>query len=175
MDAPGENRRQLNFKRMTLTDIKIDIGRCAGKKVLTQAFKDAGKLKGRTLFAIQREDGVQQKPPRSPLTVRPPPKKKTSRAADVAGKFAASSWGKKLASRAAKAKLNDFDRFKAVVQRVRPHRSLSFCREPAAHPVVAEHQQGLAWRRFLTHALLPVLAQVKRGRVIRKAVKAAGL
>ncbi len=34
--------------------------------------------------------------------------------ADVAGKFAASSWGKKLARQAAKKTATDFDRFKAA-------------------------------------------------------------
>ena len=39
--------------------------------------------------------------------------------ADIAGKFAASSWGKKIAKQAAKKNLNDFDRFKVMVARVK--------------------------------------------------------
>jgi large subunit ribosomal protein L14e len=36
-------------------------------------------------------------------------------AADVAKKFASSGWGKKLASKAVKAKATDFDRFRTTV------------------------------------------------------------
>jgi large subunit ribosomal protein L14e len=38
--------------------------------------------------------------------------------ADVAGKFAASSWGKKLARQAAKKVATDFDRYKAAKAKV---------------------------------------------------------
>ena len=39
--------------------------------------------------------------------------------ADVFAKFAASAWGQKLAKRAAKAGQTDFDRYKAMVQKVK--------------------------------------------------------
>merc|ERR1711990_837942 len=38
-------------------------------------------------------------------------------AADVEGKWAATGWGKKQAARKAKASANDFDRFKAMVEK----------------------------------------------------------
>ena len=40
-------------------------------------------------------------------------------AADVFNKFAASAWGQKLAKRAAKADQTDFDRYKAMVQKIK--------------------------------------------------------
>lgn len=42
VDAPAQTRRVENFKRLTLTDIKIDIPRLASKKVLTAKFTEAG-------------------------------------------------------------------------------------------------------------------------------------
>lgn len=43
MDAPGETRRVENFKRLALTDLKVEIPRLASKKVLTEAFTSAGE------------------------------------------------------------------------------------------------------------------------------------
>lgn len=42
VDAPAEGRRVMNFKRLALTDIKVEIPRLASKKVLTEAFNAAG-------------------------------------------------------------------------------------------------------------------------------------
>jgi large subunit ribosomal protein L14e len=42
VDAPGQARRVVGFKRMALTDMKIDIPRLASKKVLTAKFAEAG-------------------------------------------------------------------------------------------------------------------------------------
>ena len=42
IDRPDEERRVINFKRLALTDIKIDVPRLAKKKVLTEAFTSAG-------------------------------------------------------------------------------------------------------------------------------------
>lgn len=42
--------------------------------------------------------------------------------ADIAGKFAASSWGKKLAARSAKANMTDLDRYKAMVAKCKRSR-----------------------------------------------------
>ena len=44
MDRPGEVRRVINFKRLALTDIKLDIPRLAKKKVLSEALSTAGGL-----------------------------------------------------------------------------------------------------------------------------------
>lgn len=47
MDAPGFTRRMETFKRLTLTDFKLDIPRLASKKVLTEAWTAAGALRAR--------------------------------------------------------------------------------------------------------------------------------
>jgi len=44
--------------------------------------------------------------------------------AEVTGKFAASAWGKKLAARASKAAMTDFDRYKAAVARAQAGRKV---------------------------------------------------
>lgn len=44
--------------------------------------------------------------------------------ADTMAKFAASSWGKKLAKQDAKASMNDFDRFKATAAKVKKARAV---------------------------------------------------
>lgn len=46
VDAPGQARRVVNFKRLTLTDLKVDIPRLASKKVLTAKFAEAGACWG---------------------------------------------------------------------------------------------------------------------------------
>ena len=51
------------------------------------------------------------------------PKKKALaaaiKAADVEAKFAATLWGKKIASRKSKLATNDFDRYKAMVKKIK--------------------------------------------------------
>eukprot|EP00775_Hariotina_reticulata_P012181 gene12181-12318_t len=84
VDAPAEGRRVMNFKRLALTDIKVEIPRLASKKVLTEAFN----------------------------------------AADVAGKFSSSAWGKKLAARQTKANMSDLDRYKAMVAKAQRSRAV---------------------------------------------------
>ena len=42
MDRPDEVRRIVNFKRLQLTDFKIDIPRVAKKKVLAAALEESG-------------------------------------------------------------------------------------------------------------------------------------
>ncbi|RZC52152.1 hypothetical protein C5167_020578 [Papaver somniferum] len=44
VDAPDMERSQMNFKRLSLTDIKIDIGRIPKKKALIDAMEAAGEL-----------------------------------------------------------------------------------------------------------------------------------
>jgi large subunit ribosomal protein L14e len=44
--------------------------------------------------------------------------------ADVLAKFAATSWGKKLAARSAKAAMSDFDRYKAAVEKSKKSRAI---------------------------------------------------
>ena len=43
IDAPDMVRGQMNFKRLTLTDITIDIPRVPKKKTLIEAMEKAGK------------------------------------------------------------------------------------------------------------------------------------
>ncbi|KAK3279593.1 60S ribosomal protein L14, variant 2 [Cymbomonas tetramitiformis] len=77
VDREDMVRHVMNLKRLSLTDIVIDITRSPKKTALKSAIE----------------------------------------AADVYAKFAASSWGKKLAVQAARKSLSDFDRFKVSVAR----------------------------------------------------------
>ncbi|MCL7033159.1 hypothetical protein MKW94_004810 [Papaver nudicaule] len=79
VDAPDLERSQMNFKRLSLTDIKIDIGRIPKKKVLIDAME----------------------------------------AADVKKKWESSSWGRKLIVQKKRASLNDFDRFKVMLAKIK--------------------------------------------------------
>ncbi|NP_001281008.1 60S ribosomal protein L14-1 [Malus domestica] len=79
VDAPDMVRTQLNFKRLSLTDIKIDIKRVPNKKTLIAAME----------------------------------------AADVKNKWQKSSWGRKLIVQKRRAPLNDFDRFKLMLAKIK--------------------------------------------------------
>ncbi|KAK9055697.1 hypothetical protein SSX86_026782 [Deinandra increscens subsp. villosa] len=79
VDAPDMVRGQMNFKRLTLTDIKIDIKRVPNKKTLIAALD----------------------------------------AADVKNKWESSSWGRKLIVQKKRASLNDFDRFKIMLAKIK--------------------------------------------------------
>jgi large subunit ribosomal protein L14e len=43
VDAPDMVRSQMNFKRLSLTDIKIEINRVPKKKALIEAMEKAGE------------------------------------------------------------------------------------------------------------------------------------
>jgi hypothetical protein len=47
VDAPGQTRRVVNFKRLALTDFKLELPRLAPKKVVTAKFAEAGECGGR--------------------------------------------------------------------------------------------------------------------------------
>ncbi|KAI3847250.1 hypothetical protein MKX03_029730 [Papaver bracteatum] len=79
VDALDMERSQMNFKRFSLTDIKIDIGRIPKKKALIDAME----------------------------------------AADVKKKWESSSWGRKLIVQKKRASLNDFDRFKVMLAKIK--------------------------------------------------------
>uniref|UniRef100_A0A7N0TQ82 Large ribosomal subunit protein eL14 domain-containing protein n=1 Tax=Kalanchoe fedtschenkoi TaxID=63787 RepID=A0A7N0TQ82_KALFE len=79
VDAPDMVRGQMNFKRLSLTDITIDIPRVPKKKVLIAAME----------------------------------------AADVKNKWENSSWGRKLIVQKRRAALNDFDRFKLMLAKIK--------------------------------------------------------
>lgn len=72
-------RSQVNLKRLSLTDIKIDIKRVPKKKDLIQAME----------------------------------------AADVKNRWEKSSWGRKLIVQKRRAALNDFDRFKIMLAKIK--------------------------------------------------------
>lgn len=79
VDSPDVVRHMVNFKRLAITDFKVDIPRLAKKSVLKKALEEN----------------------------------------DVFAKFAASSWGQKLAKREAKANQSDFDRYKSTVAKIK--------------------------------------------------------
>jgi large subunit ribosomal protein L14e len=79
VDSPDMVRTQINFKRLSLTDITIEIPRMPKKKVLKKAVEDG----------------------------------------EVHSKCENSAWGRKLAVRTKRAGLNDFDRFKVMVARIK--------------------------------------------------------
>ncbi|THU43892.1 hypothetical protein C4D60_Mb02t01630 [Musa balbisiana] len=79
VDSPDMVRGQINFKRLSLTDIKIDIPRVPKKKTLVDAME----------------------------------------AADVKNKWENSSWGRKLIVQKRRASLNDFDRFKVMLAKIK--------------------------------------------------------
>ncbi|RZC52156.1 hypothetical protein C5167_020586 [Papaver somniferum] len=92
VDAPDMERSQMNFKRLSLTDIKIDIGRIPKKKVLIDAMEAAGKLLT-SFLPVFREN--------------------------VKKKWESSSWGRKLIVQKKRASLNDFDRFKVMLAKIK--------------------------------------------------------
>eukprot|EP00262_Sarcandra_glabra_P010076 TRINITY_DN24966_c0_g1_i1.p1 TRINITY_DN24966_c0_g1~~TRINITY_DN24966_c0_g1_i1.p1 ORF type:complete len:135 (+),score=37.19 TRINITY_DN24966_c0_g1_i1:73-477(+) len=79
VDAPDMVRDQMNFKRLSLTDFKIDIPRIPKKKSLIAAMETA----------------------------------------DVKNKWENSSWGRKLIVQKRRASLNDFDRFKVMLAKIK--------------------------------------------------------
>ncbi|KAG0491733.1 hypothetical protein HPP92_004776 [Vanilla planifolia] len=79
VDAPDMVRDQMNFKRLSLTDIKVDIPRIPKKSKLIAAME----------------------------------------AADVKNKWEKSSWGRKLIVKKRRASLNDFDRFKVMIAKIK--------------------------------------------------------
>ncbi|KAI5056451.1 hypothetical protein GOP47_0028269 [Adiantum capillus-veneris] len=79
VDAPDMVRGAMNFKRLSLTDLVVEIPRMPKKKQLADAVE----------------------------------------AADIHNKWANSSWGRKLIVQKKRASLNDFDRFKVMVARIK--------------------------------------------------------
>ncbi|KAJ7513703.1 hypothetical protein O6H91_23G011300 [Diphasiastrum complanatum] len=79
IDHPEIVRKQINFKRLSLTDLKVDIPRMPKKKQLQEAIE----------------------------------------AADIQNKWEKSSWGHKLIVQKKRAALNDFDRFKVMVAKIK--------------------------------------------------------
>ncbi|KAL0928835.1 hypothetical protein M5K25_000758 [Dendrobium thyrsiflorum] len=84
VDSPDMVRGQMNFKRLSMTDIKIDIPRIPKKSKLIAAMD----------------------------------------AADVKNKWEKSSWGRKLIVQKKRAELNDFDRFKVMLAKIKRGHSI---------------------------------------------------
>ncbi|TYI10022.1 hypothetical protein ES332_A09G111900v1, partial [Gossypium tomentosum] len=78
VDAPDMVRGQMNFKRLTLTDITIDIPRVPKNKWVDRSYGE-----------------------------------------DVKNKWESSSWGRKLIVQKRRASLNDFDRFKLTLAKIK--------------------------------------------------------
>ena len=173
IDSPEITRTIINFKRLLLTDLTVEIGKIPNKKTLAEAIKTAGEppgtphtrgpaaagaalaswrapppfcvprlqggagggaaltllraalharlcagARGQALHApaaIRRGRALR---PASLLALPPFADACSSRCADVHAKFAASSWGKKLARQSAKKKATDFDRYTAAKAKV---------------------------------------------------------
>lgn len=60
IDAPTETRHVENFKRLTLTDFKLDIPRLANKKTLTAKWTEAGELQQPTTAPTWNAVGLQR-------------------------------------------------------------------------------------------------------------------
>ena len=83
-------------------------------------------------------------------------------------KFAASSWGKKLARQAAKAKQNDFDRFKATLAKVSTNLRIRTDVHLPCHFIL--HGMACIARSDFMLCASPPPPQVKKARVVRKVV-----
>ncbi|MED6115539.1 hypothetical protein PIB30_091668, partial [Stylosanthes scabra] len=79
VDAPDMVSSQVNFKRLSLTGLKVDIKRDRRKNELIKAMEDA----------------------------------------DVKNKWEKSSWGRKLIVKKTRVNLNDFDRFKLMLVKIK--------------------------------------------------------
>ncbi|KAI4378993.1 hypothetical protein MLD38_016403 [Melastoma candidum] len=79
VDAPDMVRTQMNFKRLSLTDLKIEIKRVPKKSTLIKAMEEA----------------------------------------DIKNRWEKSSWGRKLIVQKRRAALNDFDRFKLMLAKIK--------------------------------------------------------
>ncbi|XP_040930111.1 60S ribosomal protein L14-2 [Gossypium hirsutum] len=78
VDALDMVRGQMNFKRLTLTDITIDIPRVPKNKWVDRSYRE-----------------------------------------DVKNKWESSSWGRRLIVQKRRASLNDFDRFKLMLAKIK--------------------------------------------------------
>ena len=110
MDRPDEVRHVESFKRLTITDFKVDIPRAPKKKVLAEALKESGE-------AGEAGRGVRWFGGTCPLCSGASWVDACHAAAGAFEKFAKSSWGKKLAAQKAKPTLTDMDRFKVMLAR----------------------------------------------------------
>ncbi|KAG2722030.1 hypothetical protein I3843_02G095700 [Carya illinoinensis] len=109
VDAPDMVRSQMNFKRLSLTDIKIDIKRVPKKKELLEAMEKAG-MDYQLLFSVILIFMF------SCLLVI---YTSVYVLTDVKKKWESSSWGRKLIVQKRRASLTDFDRFKLMLAKIK--------------------------------------------------------
>lgn len=103
----GVKRQAINFKNLALTDIVIEIPRCARQMNFSLRFLLTGPT--RPFHTILPSHLILSRAPRQKTLT------KAFNDADVIGKWEKTSWGKKRAARAQRANLTDFDRFKVMV------------------------------------------------------------
>lgn len=107
----------MNFKRLSLTDIKIDIKRVPKKKDLIKAMEAAGRLfiyqNNFLLLLLLLFFKVLF------VVIVPCVNWFCLHLIDVKGKWEKSSWGRKLIVRKRRAALNDFDRFKIMLAKIK--------------------------------------------------------
>lgn len=96
----------MNLKRLSLTDIKIDIEKVPKKKTLIDAMEAAGNV----AWCIYRFSFSNLYYMHF-LTV--------IIGVDVKNKWDSSSWGRKLIVQKRRAALNDFDRFKIMLAKIK--------------------------------------------------------
>lgn len=108
IDTPDSVRRTESFRRLALTDFKIEIPRTPKKTVLAKALQESGAL---VLLCFPASVQICYCNP----SQHPAPHVRHH--TDVFAKFEKTSWGQKLAKQKIKANMSDFDRFKAMVEK----------------------------------------------------------
>lgn len=104
----------MNFKRLSLTDIKIDIPRVPKKKTLIDAMEKAGRDSVCVSIYIYVEKVLLFL-----FLVYACLFILLYLMADVKNKWESSSWGRKLIVQKKRASLNDFDRFKLMLAKIK--------------------------------------------------------
>ncbi|KAB5568242.1 hypothetical protein DKX38_002035 [Salix brachista] len=118
VDSPDMVRSQMNFKRLSLTDIKIEINRVPKKKALIEAMEKA----------------------------------------DVKTKWENSSWGRRLTVQKRRASLNDFDRFKLMLAKIKVlsvgFSDTAYGRPGGCHRPQARSENALPFSEKVRHLLV---------------------
>ncbi|KAF9683039.1 hypothetical protein SADUNF_Sadunf05G0170700 [Salix dunnii] len=117
VDAPDMVRGQMNFKRLSLTDIKIEINRVPNKKALIEAMEKA----------------------------------------DVKNKWEKSSWGRRLTVQKRRASLNDFDRFKLMLAKIKNFGALA-----ESDPILVGYAEALTSKWGKAGIVRQELAKLKK-------------
>lgn len=110
VDLPDIVRRPVSFKRLAITDFKVDIKRCPRKQDLKQALDNARMLSLSILFFGRQTRHTWACSWLSLLL-------SVHECTGVYERWAQSSWGKKIAAQQKKKALTDFERYKLKVAR----------------------------------------------------------